>query len=235
MSWGKLLIGAILVTLSFSSQGCSEEQRPKQQNRQATHPIRLVMPTVESRNSLESVLKKRRSLRSYGSQMPDLKEVSQILWATQGISNHQLQFRTAPSAGALYPLEVYLVAGRVASLATGLYHYDPTSHSLKQLSSVDCREDLSKAAVDQEFVKNAPAVIILCAVFDRTTKRYGDRGLKYVYMEAGHAGQNLCLQVESLGMGAVPVGAFDDERVIQLLSLSHDETPVCIFPFGKKP
>ncbi len=123
----------------------------------------------------------------------------------------------------------------MAGLEPGIYHYNLASHSLELIKKGDYRADLSDAAVNQQHVKEAPAIIIFSAFFERTTERYGSRGLKYTYMEAGHAGQNICLQAEALGMGSVPVGAIDEDQVSAVLGLTSPETPLYLFPVGRKP
>ena len=146
-------------------------------------------------------------------------------------------FRAAPSAGARYPLEVYVVAGTpgVEGLASGVYHYRPDRHDLTRERTGDRRAALRAAAVDQEAVEAAPVDVVLCGVDERTTGRYGERGrLRYVPMEAGHAGENLYLQAESLGLSTVSIGAFRDERVREILGVGERQRPLYIFPVGPR-
>lgn len=162
-----------------------------------------------------------------------MNDVSQILWAAQGISSSQSGGRTVPSAGATYPLEIYLAVRRVEKLKSGLYLYLPEGHKLSKVSEGDFGLKLSKAALSQDFIKEAPMVLVFSAVFEKTTERYGDRGIRYVYMETGHSAQNVYLQVQSLGLATVVVGAFDEDEVKELLNLPEKETPLYIMPVGK--
>lgn len=193
--------------------------------------IKLPNPVLASKTSIEEALKKRRSIRSYNTLSVSLQEIAQILWAAQGITSAN-GFRTAPSAGALYPLELFLIAGDVKKLSPGVYHYIPEKHSLQKLKGGDFRIQLTKAAIGQEAVKLGAANIVITAVFSRTTKKYGDRGKRFVFMEAGHAAQNIYLQLASLNLGTVSIGAFDDNQVKNILNLSIEE-PLYIMPIGK--
>lgn len=216
--------------------GCSRGQAPKVYSKTVLTEVALPQPRLSSSISLEEALQKRRSLREYSPRPPELAEVSQLLWAAQGITGRDYPFRTAPSAGATYPLETWLVVGTITGLEPGIYHYKIASHSLELAKRGDFREALSNASVFQQHVKLAPATIVLTAVYERTTERYGTRGGKYVYMEAGHVGQNICLQAEALGLGTVPVGAVDEQAVAEILGISgSNQVPVYIFPFGRKP
>jgi SagB-type dehydrogenase family enzyme len=161
-----------------------------------------------------------------------LVEVSQLLWAAQGI-NRPGGYRTAPSAGALYPLELYLVSGQVDQLPSGVYRYHPENNSLEQLMLGDFRRELSQAALNQESVQDAPAVILISAIYQRTTGKYGERGIQYVHMEVGSAAENVYLQAVSLNIGTVIIGAFHDDQVKSLLKLDVQEQPLCLLPVGK--
>jgi SagB-type dehydrogenase family enzyme len=156
-----------------------------------------------------------------------------LLWAAQGITNPQ-GLRTAPSAGALYPLELYVIAGNVEGLTPGVYHYQPGRHRLQQTMPGDQRRLLARAAHGQAWVRTAAAVVVITAVYDRTTRKYGDRGVRYVHMEVGHAAQNLFLQAEALGLAAVVVGAFEDDAVAKVLDLPTDVQPLMLFPVASK-
>jgi SagB-type dehydrogenase family enzyme len=192
----------------------------------------LPAPRLESEHSLESVLAQRRSIRDYTDDSLSLEDVSQLLWAAQGITGSDGE-RTAPSAGALYPLEVYIVVGRVATLDAGVYHYRPTHHDLRKHSGEDRQPRLARAALGQESVRDAAAVLVFTAVHSRTERKYGERTRRYVAMEAGHAAQNVCLQAAALGLGAVPVGAFEDEAVHEVLGLPADRDVLYLIPVGK--
>ena len=154
------------------------------------------------------------------------RELSQLLWAAQGIT-HAEGLRTAPSAGALYPLEIYL------GTASGLYHYEPRGHRLVWLSDHDLRAAMRRAAMDQEAVTQAPAVFVFAAVYERISRKYdAARTSRYVHMEVGHAAQNLLLEAVALGLGGVPVGAFDDEALQKALGLPVDQHPLYLIPVG---
>ncbi|MDR7475870.1 MAG: SagB/ThcOx family dehydrogenase, partial [Armatimonadota bacterium] len=155
----------------------------------------------------------RRSIREFKPGPLTLPEVAQLLWAAQGTTDPQEGFRTAPSAGATYPLEVYLAVGRVQKLAEGVYRYSPAAHALARLREGDVRQALADAALGQRCVGEGAAVLVLAAVYERTAQRYGDRGIRYVHMEVGHAAQNVYLQGVTLGLGTVVVGAFHDQQV----------------------
>ena len=183
--------------------------------------------------SLEETLLNRRSVRQYTGEALTLEEVSQLLWAAQGITS-ECGGRTAPSAGALYPLEVYLVAGNVESLAPGIYKYINDGHELAIVSDEDVREELADAAPDKTTVLAGAIDIVISAVYERTTSKYGDRGVRYVHMEAGHAAQNIYLQATALGLGTVTIGAFADELVKDVLSMPGEEAPLYIIPVGRR-
>ncbi len=181
--------------------------------------------------SLEEALAHRRSVREFSTSALTLSEISRLAWAAQGISapGH----RTAPSAGATYPLEIYLAVGNVENLSAGVYHYLPEKHRLEVVSSGDIRGPLAAAAVGQGWLSHAPVVVVITGVLDRTAGRYGKRAERYVPMEAGHSAQNLLLEATALGLGATPVGAFDDAEVARLLHLRTGEGPLYLVPVGR--
>ncbi len=202
----------------------------------------VLLPLPRIRNTslpIELALAYRRSLREYLSEPISIYQLSQLLWAADGINEPVRKFRTAPSAGATYPIVIYVVVGertveicRGKYLAPGSYLYDPHTHSLKLVKFGDLRKQLAKAALGQEWVKNAAIDIVLCAIFERTTKYYGERGYRYVYMEAGHIGQNIYLEATALGLGTVAIGAFYDNRVQEIVGAKPNEHPIYIFPVG---
>ena len=193
--------------------------------------IRLPDPHYDSNTSVEKALLERRSVRHYSDKEVTLGELSQLLWAAQGVT-HARGFRTAPSAGALYPLEIVVVAGRVSGLGPGIYRYEPGAHELVKTGDQDRRGALWRAGLTQGAIRHAPLVLVYCAVYERTTQKYGERGIRYVHIEAGHAAQNVCLQAISLGLGTVVIGAFDDKAVQKILELKADEYPLIIMPVG---
>jgi len=194
--------------------------------------IDLPAPSLESKMTIEETLLKRRSVRGYADIPVTIGEISQLLWAAQGITNVKGN-RTAPSAGACYPLEVYLVVGYSDSLLPGLYRYLPKSHQMETVSRGDIREWLAAAALGQKSVRSAPAIIAIIASYEKIDSRYKDRGIRYAYMEAGHVGQNISLQAVALGLGTVMVGAFDDRSLKAVLNLGKDEAPLYLIPVGK--
>jgi SagB-type dehydrogenase family enzyme len=182
--------------------------------------------------SVQAALGKRRSVRAFSGAAISLEEIAQLLWAAQGIS-HPMGLRTAPSAGALYPLECHLVAGEVTSLPAAVYRYEPFAHELRPTVAGDRRDALCEAALAQAWIATAAAVLVLAAVERRTTAKYGERGIRYVHIEVGHAAENVCLQAVALGLGTTMVGAFHDDSVSALLSLRRDERPLCLLPIGR--
>jgi SagB-type dehydrogenase family enzyme len=191
----------------------------------ARDAIELPPPRQAGEPSFEEVLAARRSVREFTSVPLTMEELSQLLWAAQGVTS-AWGGRTAPSAGALYPLEVYVATQQ------GLSHYLPDGHGLEPLASNDLRQVLATAALGQQAVADAPAVLIVTGVYARTASKYGDRAERYVHLEAGHAAQNVLLQAVALGLGAVPIGAFDDRALQQVLGLPLDHQPLYLIPVG---
>ncbi len=202
-------------------------------NKPNNEKIKLQEPKYNSETSIEKALLKRRSVREFKNEPLTLAEVSQLLWAAQGITEPRRDFRTAPSAGALYPLEVYVVIGNVKEVPKGVYVYKPHKHELVKVRDGDVRDELSAAALGQNWVEEGSVVIVIAAVYERTTQKYGDRGIRYVRIETGSAAQNVYLQAVSLDLGTVFVGAFHDDEVIKILNMSDKENPLCIMPVGK--
>lgn len=186
----------------------------------------LPAPVLSGGESLAEALAERRSVRSFADETLTTSQLGQLLWAAQGITSPQ-GYRAAPSAGALYPLEVYVVT------ASGVYHYEPDGHLLAVRSEGDRRQALYAAALRQEPVREAPAVFVVTAVYARTATKYGaERSPRYVHLEAGHAAQNLLLQAVALELGAVPIGAFQDQEVQEALGLPADREPLYLIPVG---
>jgi SagB-type dehydrogenase family enzyme len=225
-----ILAAAILLDTAFVA--CSSSKIPAMVESPETVLI-LPTPLYDSQTSLEEALLERRSVRSYADESLTLAEVSQLLWAAQGVTSSS-GGRTAPSAGALYPLEVYLLAGEVRELPAGIYHYTPGKHILTFMSEGDHRQALYEATLSQSAVKDAAAVILITAIYERTTAKYGERGKQYVHMEVGSVAQNVYLQAVALELGTVFIGTFHDDQVKRILHLSKDETPLGIMPVGRK-
>jgi SagB-type dehydrogenase family enzyme len=165
-------------------------------------------------------------VRAFREQALAASEVSQLLWAAQGITDPR-GYRIAPSAGALYPLEIYAVT------PNGVFHYDPAGHALELIKERDSRGQLHQAALRQEPVLQAPLILVVTAVYARTEAKYGpERSPRYVHLEAGHAAQNVLLQAVCLDLGAVPIGAFRDSDVQKVLGLPADHQPLYLIPIG---
>jgi SagB-type dehydrogenase family enzyme len=189
--------------------------------------ISLPEPVKGKAHSLEDVIATRRSARKYGEKGLEDWQISQLLWAAQGITGKDERRRAAPSAGGFHPLFVYVLR------SDGAWRYYPVQHTLVRHSPLDLRAALAKAAWDQKFISAAPCVFVFSADHERTTERYGDRGrTRYVPMDVGHSAQNLLLQAVALGLVAVPIGAFDDAAVGQVLALPAKEEPLYIVPVG---
>lgn len=218
----------VCLTINTASPGIGESMSPTT----PTESIPLPEPRYAGDVSVEQALRERRSVRSYKDDPLDISEISQILWSAQGITSRQ-GFRTAPSAGALFPLELYLIAGNVKNLPAAIYKYTPRDHALLEIVSGDRRSDLSRAALRQGSIKKAPAVILFCAVYERTTGKYGQRGIRYVHMEVGHAAQNICLQAIALGLHTAVIGAFHDAEVKKIAKLPAEEQPLYFVPVGR--
>ena len=194
--------------------------------------IKLPDPDSEGTVPLESTLQNRRSVRYFQDVPISLQSVSQLLWAAQGITS-QRGFRTAPSAGALYPLEIYMVVDDVDGLEKGIYRYIPADHKLIFITEGDYCQMLSRAALWQDAINHAPAVFIIAGLQERTTGKYGNRGIHYMYMEAGHAAQNICLQAVALDLGSLTIGAFTDHEIARIMQMKKGEAPLYIIPVGR--
>ena len=206
-------------------------------------PLTYILPSlkIEGILSVEEAISRRRSRRSFSGEMIQAEEVSQILWAAYGFprpvksaSPEGSAFRTAPSAGATYPLELYLLAGKVRGIEPGVYRYIPRDHKMIRVIDDDIKPELSVAALNQEMIRDAPACLFFSAVFSRTTRIYGERGSRrYVCMDLGHSAQNVYLQAEALQLGTCAIGAFHDSRVRAVMQLPEEEEPLYIMPIGK--
>ena len=198
----------------------------------------LPSPVVDGDVSVEAALTGRRSHRSYQDMVLTLEQVSQILWSAYGVtlpSGSAAQrggLRTAPSAGALYPLEIYAIIGNVEGVDPGVYRYNSGEHTLEQVIAGDVRDAVREAALNQGMVSQAPMSVFFSAVFSRTTERYGERGVSYIYIEVGHSAQNVYLQAEAMGLGTCAIGAFTDDTIRRVLGLADDEEPLYLMPVG---
>ncbi len=230
----KLFILMVILSLVASCNGLAAISVPTL-SPEVEGGLAMKLPDVRynSSVSLEQALLERRSVRDYANIPLTLEELSQLLWSCQGITDPN-GFRTAPSAGALYPLEAYAVVGNVKDLPRGVYKYKPEGHQITKVLDGDSRRQLAGAALGQSMIEEGAVSFVITAVYERTTRKYGERGIRYVHMEVGHAGQNLCLQAVALGLGAVTVGAFYDDEVAKVLKLPENEEPLYIITVGMK-
>jgi len=194
--------------------------------------IPLAPAKYESEVSVEKAIFRRRSARDYKAKPITFEALSQLLWSAQGITETENKFRAAPSAGALYPLEIYVAVSKVYNLSCGVYKYDPHSHSLEVIKTQDVLLDIVEATYRQEWIAKSSIVIGFAANMERTTRKYGTRGVQYVLFEVGHSSQNVYLQAVSLGLGTVAVGAFNDSKIHKVFGMLKDEIPLYLMPVG---
>jgi len=198
-------------------------------------PVYLPPPRQKGSMSLEEAIAQRRSVRDFSREPITQAQLSQILWAAQGITDNTGRLRAVPSAGATYPLEIFIVCGQnsVEEVGEGVYRYYAVQHSLTLHCKGDTRLALARAALSQEFIYEAPVDIVICALYQRAALGYGSRGERYAHIEVGHAGQNIYLQASALGLATVAIGAFHDEPVREVLQLDTEYTPLYIMPVGR--
>lgn len=219
---------ASMASLMPSRVASSEAQSGSGEIPRKRRDISLPKPNFRGEMSLEEAIARRRSVRDFAPSTLSEGQIGQLLWAAEGITGGASYFRAHPSAGALHPLEVYVVT------PDGIFHYLTQGHRLSLVRQGDHRVALGRAAYEQMFVADAGCVIAIAAVYGRTTGKYGERGrMRYVPMDAAHAAQNVLLQAVAMGLGAVPVGAFDDEAVRAVLGASATEVPLYLIPVGK--
>jgi SagB-type dehydrogenase family enzyme len=196
--------------------------------------MNLPKPRLNGEVSVEQAIKHRRTIRSYLSKPLTLEQLSQIFWAAQGITEDRGDKRSAPSGGALYPMDIYAIVGDngVEGLKAGIYHYDPHKHSALLITEGDFREDVARTALSQMWMARAPLNLVITSEYSRITSKYGTRGERYAMIEAGHVGQNIFLQAEALGLRAGIVGAFHDNDVIRAMKIKKSHEPLLILPLG---
>jgi SagB-type dehydrogenase family enzyme len=230
-----LILGLVLVTAGVLFFGPKPVNHFSFKNSpQKEKEVALPQPRYQSQLSVEEALLKRRSVREYEDKPLNLFEISQLLWAAQGITEPQTDKRTAPSAGALYPLKVY-VMGQIEDLTIGMYQYNPYNHSLIKIGDKDLKKELAKGTYDQIWIEKAPVNLIFTGNYEIIAKKYGkEKAPRYTHMEVGHAAQNVYLQAESLNLGTVTVGGFEIEKVKEILDLATEEEPLYIMPVGKR-
>jgi SagB-type dehydrogenase family enzyme len=190
--------------------------------------VLLPGPQAKGKLSLEETLRRRRTQRVFARKELTQEQIGQLLWAAGGVTAtvEGVDYKTAPSAGATYPMELYAITPQ------GLFHYIPKEHALLTVKKEDIRGLLSGMTRRPGIASKAPMAIVICAVFERVTRKFGERGIMYAHMEAGHIAQNIHLQAVSLGLGSVPVGAFEDKRLKEALGLPSDREPLYIIPVG---
>jgi len=226
---------AYVLACALAIAGCLSPVPAALPSSSAAHADGIALPTPVTRGGpgLADLLAARRSRRSFGPGALDLDAIGQLLWSAAGSTDVLTgATRTAPSAGATHPLEIYVVLA-AGEVPPGVYRYDRSAHALLPVRAGDVRVELASAALHQQWVALAPATLVVTADFARTTSVYGERGVRYVYLEAGHVAQNICLAVEALGLGAVVVGAFRDAEVRRLLAIDHEV--ILLLPVGRRP
>ena len=187
--------------------------------------ITLSLACREHATPFADLLRKRRSTRSYSSEPLSSDNLSFLLWASTGIQRkqHGYEFRTAPSAGALYPIETYVLVNNVEGLDKGLYHYNIAAHALEELKLADFAENIARAALDQEMCMEAPATFVWTAIFERSKWKYKQRAYRYIYLDAGHIAQNLALAATSIGLGSCQIGSIFDEEVNEMVGVDGEQ------------
>jgi SagB-type dehydrogenase family enzyme len=205
---------------------------PARADSQSTQAVvHLPEPDSSGKMTVEQALSMRRSVRKFAEQSISMEQLSQLLWSAQGITDKR-GLRTAPSAGALYPLELYIVAKNIDGLASGIYKYMPDNRKLTLINQGGKIEELSQAAGNQSWITDAAAVVAITGVYERTAAKYGDRAIRYVNIETGCAAENIYLQATAIGLGTTLVGAFADDKVTDVLGLKIDEYPLALMPVG---
>jgi SagB-type dehydrogenase family enzyme len=236
-----ILIVAIVTTGCMNKNKPQEEVSPLVKSDSSQLSYSLPSPLLGGTVSVEEALSKRRSHRAYVDEQISAEDISQILWAAYGITRPMPGYpringglRTAPSAGATYPLQVYVLIGKVKGIEPGAYKYVPLGHRIIRVIDRDVKASLASAALGQEMIKIAPACLFYSADFSRTTSQYGDRGReRYVCMDLGHSAENVYLQAEALHLGTCAIGAFNDAEVRAVMQLPENEEPLYIMPIGK--
>lgn len=223
-----VMVSSIVMTILFAGMSIKS----------AAEEISLPKPSYVGEKSVEETLRSRRTVRAFKSQALTSDQLSQILWAADGITADvgYLKLRSAPSAGALYPLDIFVVIGEngVMDMETGVYQYMPDGHYIRRIKGKDVRTEVAAAALHQMWIEEAPVTLVITGEYERCTKKYGKRGISYTYIEAGHVGQNIFLECEALGLGAGIVGAFYNDQVVKALGIEKRHDPISIMPVGYK-
>ena len=235
---GKIILIILIILLGMTIVYLVWPQPTTTSNSQRTviSTVSLPSPILQGNMSVEQAIQNRRSIRHYTNQSLTLQDVSQILWAAQGITDKTNNLRSAPSAGQVYPLEVYIIVGNggVTGLSEGIYHYNPYNNSLEKTSESDARSDLSQAANGQAWVKEAPVNIVITGDYNKMVAKYKDETLctRFVNLEAGHAAENIYLEAEARDLVTVALGSFKDDQVHTILGLPANENTIYIMPVG---
>lgn len=220
---GIALIGGLAVMATLAMRNWLEPQQPPHEQREE---IALPAPHMRDEMSVAEALRRRRSHREFAETALSIQELSQLCWAAQGITDPEQGRRTAPSAGAIYPIALYVVN------QNGIFEYEPNRNTLSRIVAGDERRTLQVAALDQECVGAAPVCLAITMDVARTASKYGSRAERYCLLEAGHVAQNVLLEATAVGLVGVPVGAFDDRRVAEALHLPRNLRPVYLLPLG---
>ncbi len=237
----KSVLVVIVLLLAFlvaylSSSVFNQPANTQNQSGVVLETINLPAPEINNGISVDQAIKNRRSVRNFSPTPLTLKDVSQLLWVSQGITDSEKNFRAVPSASRVFPMEMYLVTGNgtVQGLESGIYHYNPYNNTLEKTVEGDLRYNLSQAANQQKWVNDAPISLVIIGNYQKMIDKYPDERIstRFVDLEAGHIGENIYLEAESLGLGTVAIGSFDDDQMISLLKLPSNETPIYIFPVG---
>lgn len=228
-------IPSILLVFSILYFGNGHHDVNAQQDRPSIavgDTIALPQPRMESNTSIEEAVANRRSRRNISDAVVELSKLSQLLWAAQGITDRKNNFRAAPSAGAKYPLEIFVFVGNVEQIPAGLYRYIPEGHKLVTISDRDERRALGRSIYHTDRILTPPMTFVISAVYERTELKYGtQRGPRYVHIEAGACAENIALQAESLYLATFVMGAFDDHFAYKACRMDK-EKPLIIMPIG---
>jgi SagB-type dehydrogenase family enzyme len=229
-----VVLGKTFVSICFWFSWPLKSTGAKSYKQQMRDVMKLPVANIRGTIAVEQAIAQRRTVRSFIQKKLSLEHLAQLLWAAQGITEKGKFFRSTPSAGALYPMDVYVVVGQgsVTEIEAGVYHYEPREHWLSRVAKQDLREDVAKAALSQMWMATAPVNLVITAEYKRVSIKYGKRGERYAMIEAGHIGQNIFLQAEVLGLNAGIVGAFHDANINKLLNLPRAHEPLLIMPVG---
>ncbi len=221
---------SVVIFFIFTGNSPNIRDHNNENDMKNTEQIYLPSPEHEGK-SFEEILNERRSERNFTDESLSKYELSQLLWAGRGVTDEERGFKTAPSAGATYPLDILVDVRNVRDLSPGIYRYDPYEHRLDMKKHGSERDAIYQASLNQESIKTAPVLFIMIGTYERITPRYGERGVRYTHIEAGHISQNIYLQATSMELGTVAIGAFEDETIKEILGT--DAEPIYLMPVGR--